>query len=48
MVKGLKDLENTVLEKKIFEEIAKKSKYWYKNNNICYRRRGKIRKQSVG
>ena len=37
-----------VSEKKGFEEIAKKSKYWYKNNNICYRRRGKIRKQSVG
>ena len=45
-VKGLKDLENIVSEKG-FEEIAKKSKYWYKNNNICYRRRGKIRKQSL-
>ena len=47
-VKGLKDLENMDSEKKGFEEIAKKSKYWYKNNDICYRRRGKIRKQSVG
>ena len=47
-VKGLKDLENVASEKKGFEKIAKKSNYWYKNNNICNRRRGKIRKQSVG
>ena len=48
MVKGLKDLENMLSEKKDFEEIAKKLKYSYKNNDICYRIRGKLWKQSVG